>query len=314
MKKKSLVVLCVCLGLMAFSFTAAQAQVKQISMGTSSVGGLFYNIGAPVAQCINKALPELNITVEFTEGSTENLRLIGQQKMHLGVISPMIGYYAREGSNMFKGKPIDFRVVARLLPNGNIWTTLADSDIKEIRDLKGKKVGVGTGGIGVISRGQLAAHGIDYQKDIKPFFSQTGALADILKDGAVDASFLTAELADLVTATHKIKIIPWKEEDLKPFLEKFSYFGEYIYPAGRFKGVDYPVLTVDNGIQLICDKDLDDELVYKLAKAAAENLDCVTKIYAPAKVLTPAWMASKLGNPFHPGAIKYYKDKGLWKD
>jgi len=299
---------------MAFSFTTAQAEVKQISMGTSSVGGLFYNIGSPVAQCINKALPELNITVEFTEGSTENLRLIGQQKMHLGVISPMIGYYAREGSNMFKGKPIDFRVVARLLPNGNIWTTLADSDIKEIRDLKGKKVGVGTGGIGVISRGQLAAHGIDYQKDIKPFFSQTGALADILKDGAVDASFLTMELADLVTATHKIKIIPWKEEDLKPFLEKYPYFGEYNYPANRFKGVDYPVLTVDNGIQLICDKDLDDELVYKLAKAASESLDCITKIYAPAKVLTPAWMASKLGNPFHPGAIKYYKEKGLWKD
>ena len=122
------------------------------------------------------------------------------------------------------------------------------------------------------------------------------------------------ELADLVTATHKIKIIPWKEEDLEPFLKTHPYFGRYLYPANRFKGVDYPVLTVDNGIQLICDKDLDDALVYKLTKAAAENLDCVTKIYAPAKVITPEWMASKLGNPFHPGAIKYYKEKGLWKD
>lgn len=292
----------------------ACAEVRQISMGTSLVGGLFYNIGAPVAQCINKALPEVNITAEFTEGSTENLRLIGQKKMDLGVISPMIGYYARHGTNMFKGKPIDFRVIARLLPNGNIWVTLANSDIKSIRDLKGHKVGVGTGGIGVISRGQLAAHGINYKTDIKPFFNQTGALADILKDGTVDASFLTAELADLVTATHKIKILPWKEEDLKPFLEKHPYFGRYEYPANRFKGVDYPVLTVDNGIQLICRKDLDDALVYKLTKALTENLACVTKIYAPAKELTPQWLASKLGNPFHPGAIKYYKEQHLWKD
>ena len=79
----------------------------------------------------------------------------------------------------------------------------------------------------------------------------------------------------------------------------------------RFKGIDYPVLTVDNGIQLICDKDLDDDLVYKLAKAAIESIGCMVKIYAPAKALTPAWMASELANPFHPGAIKYFKEKGL---
>ncbi|MCJ7596492.1 MAG: hypothetical protein MUO52_17130, partial [Desulfobacterales bacterium] len=79
MKNKSLTALFIGLGLIAFCFTAAQAEVKQISMGTSSVGGLFYNIGSPFAQCINKALPEFNITVEFTEGSTENLRLIGQK-------------------------------------------------------------------------------------------------------------------------------------------------------------------------------------------------------------------------------------------
>ncbi len=317
-RKKELRVLLMILPFFVFFLTIqpplVHPEVLQLSMGTSSVGGLFYSIGSPVAQCINKALPEVNVTAEFTEGSTENLRLIGQDKMHLAVISPMIGYYARAGTNMFKGKPIDFRVVARLLPNGNIWATLADSNIKTIRDLKGKKVGVGTGGIGVISRGQLMAHGIDPKKDITPYFSQTGALADILKDGTTDASFLTAELADQVTATHKIKIIPWKEEDLKPFLEKNPYFGRFEYPPNRFKGVDYPVLTVDNGIQLICDKDLSDDLVYKLAKALTENLSCVSNIYAPAKVLTPEWVASKLGNPFHPGAIKYFKEKGLWKE
>ena len=296
--------------------SSASAEVQQISMGTSSVGGLFYNIGSPIAQCINSQLPEVNVTAEFTEGSTENLHLVGQKKMHLAIISPMVGYYARNGSNMFqKSGPIDFRVVMRLLPNGNIWATLKnEKTIKTVADIKGKKAGVGTGGIGVMSRMQLEFFGMDIKKDIKPFFLQTGALADALKDGSVDVSFLTKELAIMVTATHDIRVISWQEQDLKAYTEKNPYFGEFVYPANTFKGVDYEVLTPDNGIQLICDTNMSDELVYKLTKAIVENLDCVTKIYAPAKELNPAWCASKLGNPFHPGAIKYFKEKGLWKE
>ena len=288
--------------------------VKQLAMGTSSVGGVFYNLGSPVAQCINKALPEVNVTAEFTEGSTENLRLIGQKKMQLAVISPMIGYFARNGIKMFKGKPVNFKVVVRLKPNGNIWTVLkSNKDIKTIRDIKGHKVGVGTGGIGVMSRMQLAFHGIDYKKDIKPFFSATGELATLLKDKKVDVSFLTDGLAKMVTATHAIRIIPWQPKDLDEYVTKNPYFGKYVYPPNTFKGVDYEVLTNDNGMQLICDADLPDELVYKLAKAVIDNIPCIAKIFAPAKALNPKWCASKLGNPFHPGAIKYFKDAGLWQ-
>jgi TRAP transporter TAXI family solute receptor len=289
--------------------------VEQLSLGTSSVGGLFYNIGNPVAQCINRTLPEVNVTAEFTEGSVENLRLIKKKKMNLAVISPMIGHFARNGQRMFKGKPVEFKVVARLLPNGNVWTVLAkNKDIKTLYDIKGHKAGVGTGGIGVMSRMQLAAHGIDVKKDVKPFFLSTGALADALKDGSVDVSFLTKELAFMVTATHKIRIIPWQLKDQQAYVEKNPYFGKYVYPPNTFKGVDYEVLTIDNGIQFVCDASMSDDMVYKLAKAVSENLACISKIYAPAKVLTKEWIASKLGNPFHPGAIKYYKETGVWKD
>ncbi|MCK4786948.1 MAG: TAXI family TRAP transporter solute-binding subunit [Desulfobacteraceae bacterium] len=323
MSKKGLRIVLISVTLLVFSLSfqgvilpcrTAQA-VEQLSMGTALVGGFFYNVGAPVAQCINKALPEVNVTAEFTEGSVENLRLIQKKKVQLAVISPMIGYFARKGIAMFKkGGAVNMRVVVRLLPNGNIWATLKkNKDIHTIRDIKGKKVGVGTGGIGVMSRMQLAAHGIDYKKDIKPFFLPTGALADILKDGSVDVSFLTEGLAKMVTATHEIRIISWKEEDRKAYIDKNPYFGEYSYPPNHFKGVDYEVLTVDNGIQLICDAGMSDDMVYKLAKAVIENIDCISKIFAPAKALNPKWCASKLGNPFHPGSIKYFKDAGLWK-
>ena len=319
MHKKRLSFLIVGFSLFVFSITfpgAGTAQaVEQLSMGTSSVGGFFYNVGAPVAQCINKALPEVNVTAEFTEGSTENLHLIRKKEIQLAVISPMIGHFARKGIAMFKGKPVDFRVVVRLLPNGNVWTTLKkNKTINSIRDIKGKKVGVGTGGIGVMARMQLAAHGIDYKKDIKPFFPSTGELATLLKDGQIDVSFLTEGLAKMVTATHEIRMISWQEADRKAYIDKNPYFGKYSYAPNHFKGVDYEVQTVDNGIHFIADADMSDEMIYKLAKAFNENLACVGKTFAPAKRLSPEWSAKKLGNPYHPGAIKYYKEKGVWKD
>jgi TRAP transporter TAXI family solute receptor len=293
----------------------AHADVMQLSMATATVGGIFYNIGAPVATCVNKALPEVNITAEITQGTTENLRLIGQKKIHLAVITPMIGYYARHGTHMFKDKPIDFRAVVRLLPNANVWVVLEKSKIKTIADLKGNKVAVGpaSGGLGVIARSQLAANGIDYKKDIKPYFLGAGEMAEALKDGTVEASFLTQELAEMVATTHRIRVLSWNRNALAPFLAKNPYFGEYTTPPNTFKGVDYPVLTVDNGIQLICDKDMDEGLVYKITKAIVENLSCIASIYAPAKAITPEWTALDLGNPIHPGAIKYFKEIGIWK-
>lgn len=319
MNKKRLKMVLIGLSLFTLSLNflgAGSAQaVEQLSMGTATVGGFFYNVGAPVAQCISKALPEVNVTAEFTEGSTENLRLIQKKKIQLAVISPMVGYFAGKGIAMFKKSgPVNFRVVVRLLPNGNVWTTLKDNKtIKTIRDFKGKKVGIGTGGIGVVARLQLEYHGIDIKKDIKPFFPSTGELATMLKDGKVDVSFLTEGLAKMVTATHEIKMISWDEEDRKKYVGEKPYFGALNYKPNHFKGVDYEVKTIDNGIQLICDADMSDYKVYRLAKAVIENIDCISNIFAPAKALNPEWCASELGNPFHPGSIRYFKEVGLWK-
>ncbi|MBN1107082.1 MAG: TAXI family TRAP transporter solute-binding subunit [Deltaproteobacteria bacterium] len=294
---------------------SAYGQVKQMSMGTATVGGIFNNIGSALAQCVNKALPEMNITAEFTQGSTENLRLVDQKKMELALITPQIGYNARKGTGPFKDKPIDFYAVVRLLPNGNIWVVLEKSGIKNISEMKGHKVAVGpaSGGLGVIARTQLDAYGMDYRKDIKPFFMGAGEMAEALKDGAVEVSFLTEELAHMVATTHRIRPLSWEKKTLDAFLAKHPYYGEYTYPANHFKGVGYPVLTADNGIQLICSKDLSEEMAYKLTKAVVENLGCMANIYAPAKAITPQWTATELGNPVHPGAIKYFKEKGLWK-
>ena len=295
--------------------TSSAFAVEQLSMGTATVGGTFYNIGGPLAQCVNNAMPEVNITAEFTQGSTENLRLIQKKKMQLAIITPMIGYRARMGLKQFKGTTIEFKAVVRLLPNSNVWVALKKSKINSIPEVKGYKVAVGpaSGGLGVIARGQLKANDIDYKKDIKPFFLGAGDMAQALKDGAVEAAFLTVELAKMVNTTHPVKVLQWGDGKLDAFLKTAPFFGKYTHPANSFKGVPYAVPTVDNGIQLICAVDMDEALVYKLTKTIIENLDCIGNIYAPIKNLTPEWAASEIGNPFHPGAIKYFKEKGLMK-
>jgi TRAP transporter TAXI family solute receptor len=315
MKRKIITLFLIFIVCLFLPGSIANAQVQQLSMGTATVGGIFYNIGMPVAQCVNKALTEVNITAEFTEGSVENLRLMGRKRMHLAVISPQVGYFARKGIAMFKDNPVDFGVIVRLLPNSNVWVVLEKSDIKGFSDFKGRKIGVGpaSGGLGTVAQTQLQFNGIDYKKDIKPYFMGVGEMAEALKDGTIEAAILTAESTHLVASTHKIRVLSWEEKVLTNLLTKQPVYGRYNLPANFFKGVNYPVLTVDNGIQLICQKEMTEDLAYKLTKTIVENLECIAKIYAPAKAITPEWAASELGNPFHPGAIKYFKEKGLWK-
>ena len=202
--------------------------VEQLSMGTSSVGGFFYNIGAPVAQCINKALPEVNVTAEFTEGSTENLRLIQKKKMQLAVISPMVGYFAGKWHQHVQEKR------ARQFESGRAPAAQRQclDDAQKEQDHQNHSGFQGTQCGASAPAGSASCQGCNWRitgsiskKDIKPFFPATGELATLLKDGKIDVSFLTEGLAKMVTATHEIKMISWDEKDLEAYINEKPYFG-----------------------------------------------------------------------------------------
>ena len=298
-----------------FQHAALCANVMQLSMGTGTAGGIFSDVGIPLATCINRAWPEVNVTAEITEGSVENLRLMSQNKMQISVTSPQIAYFATKGIENFKDKPVYVSVIVRLLPNTNVWVALEGSGVKTFADMRGKKIGVGpaSGGLGTYAQLQLAANGMDYKKDIKPYFMSVGEMTDALKDKAIDAAILTVGATHIAAATHKIRVISWGENELNGYVTKYPYCARYVLPPNTFKGADYPVLTADNGVQLICRTDEDEGFVYKMAKTITENLKCIWDTYAPAKEMTREFAASELGNPFHPGTIKYFKETGLWK-
>jgi TRAP transporter TAXI family solute receptor len=290
------------------------AAVTHLSMGTASVGGIFHSVGLALAQCVNKFLPEVNITAEITAGTIENLRLLDDRKIQLAVVTPQVAYQALKGEPPWKNK-IEFGILMRLIPNSNNFVVLSGSGIKSVADLKGKRVSVGPagGGLEPNAKAILEAYGLSY-KDLTPLFLGIGAGVDALKDKKVDACITTIPIIHELQATAKINILFMEEKLIDAITSRHPYYGKQRIAANTFKEVSQDIIIPDFGMQLAVRSDADPELIYKLTKTIMENSKCFGEAYAPMKVITPEWAASKLANPFHPGAIRYFKEKKAWKD
>jgi hypothetical protein len=292
---------------------SAQA-VTQLHMGTASVGGTFHSAGLAVAQCLNKFLPEVNVTAEITAGTIENLRLLDDRKIQLAVVTPQVAFQALKGDPPWK-KKIEFSILMRLIPNSNSYVVLSGSGIKSLSDLKGKRVNVGPagGGLEPNAKAILEAYGLTY-KDLTPLFLGIGAGADALKDRKVDAAITTTPIIHELQATAKIDILFMEEKVLDAMIAKHPYYGKQRIPAHTFKEVSQDMIVPDFGMQLAVRNDTDPELIYRLTKTLMENVKSLGEAYGPMKMITPDWAATKLANPYHPGAIKYFKEKKVWKD
>lgn len=292
---------------------SAQA-VTQLHMGTASVGGAFPSVGLALAQCLNKFLSEVNITAEITGGTIENLRLLDDRKIQLAIINPRIGYEALKGKPPWK-KKIEFAIVMRLSPLSNNFVVLSDSGIKSIADLRGKRVNVGPTGGGLVENSEavLETYGLS-NKDIKPVFLGMGQGAEALKDRKVDATTTTIPIIQELQAATKIDILWMDENRIDAMIAKHPYFGKQRLPANTIKNVPHEMIVPDFGMQLAVRSDADSEFVYKLTKTLIENSKFLGEIYDPLKIITSEWAATILANPFHPGAIRYFKERKVWKD
>jgi TRAP transporter TAXI family solute receptor len=286
----------------------------QISMGGGAPGGILFNVANSISQCLNKSLPEFNFTAEVTAGGIENLRLMQAGQMDVAVATPQVSYEALLGLPPWKEK-MDFRIIMTLIPVAPIMTSLRESGITSHKDLKGKKVGVGPagGGLEPMVKAVLEEYGINY-KDIKPVFIGMGPSVDALKGRTVDATIMNNDVIDSLTLTHNVNLLSVDEKVMKKITSTYPYITSIKYPANQFKDIKYEVLTFGFNMLLIAKADLSEEVVYKITKTIIENLKCLSETYAPNKIITPQWAATKVFAPFHPGAIKYYKEIKVWKD
>ena len=301
---------------LCFTLVACGGGGSSMTMGTGGTSGTYYGYGGVLGQYI-KNNAGINVTVVSTDGSKANIQGIAAGNYQLGTVQSDVMAYAWEGTRSFEGegKVDSFRVVAGLYAESVQLVTM-DPAIKSVADLKGKAVSIGAPGSGVYFNAidVLTAAGLSEQ-DIKAQYQSFADSADALKDGKIDAAFIVAgaptpAITELCT-TNSAYLVPIDGEIADKLMASCPFYTTYTIPAGTYAGQEADVQTVTVKATLIVNADAAEEDVYKLTAAIFDNAEAITAENAKGAELSIENATSGMTAPFHPGAAKYFAEKGV---
>ena len=301
--------------------SSVQAQDKRtrISIGTGGTGGVYYPLGGGIASVLSKHVPGVDATAEVTAGSVANLQLLGSGKSEMGFTMADSAWDAYNGLDKFKDK-VPLRTLVVFYPNRMHVVTVEGTGVNKMTDLKGKRVSTGApvSGTEVMSNRLLEAFGIDAAKDITRERLSVAESVNAIKDGKIDAftwvgGVPTPAITDLAaTPGKKIKLID-HGDGAEGMRKKYGP----IYVKNRVLANAYPgeareTTNVDVWNLLVVPANADEKLVYEITKTLFEKKDELVKVHKDAMFLEMAnQMTGASPIPFHPGALKYFKEKGL---
>ena len=289
---------------------------SKMTMGTGGPNGTYYAYGGVLGQyMINKA--GINVNVVSTEGSAANIKGINIGDYQLATVQSDVMAYAWAGSRSFEaeGAIQSFRVIGGLYAEAVQLITM-DPEIKSVADLKGKSVSIGAPNSGVYFNAVdvLAAAGMTEQ-DINAQYQSFGDSTDALKDGKIDAAFIVAgaptpAITELCTSNDAY-LVPIDGEVAEKLMQDCPFYTTYEIPADTYKGQTEAVKTVTVKATLIVDAQASEEDVYKLTAAIFDNIQAITAEHAKGAELSLENATSGMTAPFHAGAAKYFKEKGI---
>ena len=305
--------------LLAAAF-AATAQAQNLSIATGGTGGVYYPLGGGMAAVLSKYVDGMQATAEVTGGSVANLQLIGTAKPYIALTMSDATLDAYKGEDKFKGKPVPVRTLMILYPNRMHVVTLDGTGIRRIADLKGKRVSTGSGGSAteVMAFRVIEAAGLSWDKDMRRERLGVAESASALKDHKIDAFFWvgglpTAAVTDLASSPGiRIRLID--HADLVPAMNR-KYGNLYVKDTiGKdvYRGMerDNEQATVMN--LLVAHEKMDDKTAYNIVKTIFDKRDELIRVHKEAeniKLENQKKDASPV--PWHPGAMKYFAEKGL---
>lgn len=309
------------IALAAIAVTAAVAQAPAFfRIGTGGTAGTYYPVGGMIANAISNP-PVLVSTAVATNGSVANVNAIAGGNMESGFSQADVAYWAFTGTGSFEGKPKvdELRSITNLYSE-SVHVVVKKGVAKSIADLKGKRVSLDEPGSGTLlnAKAILAAYGIT-EKDIKPEYVKPNQAADKLKDGSIDAFFITggyplAAVSELVTATGGVELLGISGPEAEALMKAAPFFASDEIPAGTYKDIG-AVKTLAVGAQWVTSSKIPNDLVYAVIKAlwADKTRAVLDAGHAKGKLITPANALKGLAVPLHPGAEKFYKEAGLIK-
>lgn len=304
------------------SFTlsnTASAQKTRIGLVSGESGGTFYAVGSVIATLWNEKLKDkVNASSSSSAGSTENFNMFMKKEAEVGIIISNVGYFAYRGIAMYKDKPYkDFRMMAILYGNPSQIVVTEKSGIKKLDDLKGKRVSVGTRGSGLEghSKAFFDGMGMSYNDFDVKYLSYVEA-ADAMKNGLLDAAKLSGGLpvpaiTDLYASPIKVRLLEYSDAEAERITKKFPFFAPYTIPADTYPNQKNPVKLVAQTAQLMVRADIPEGLVYELTKCMFDNLDYLYRGHSSLKELKLSTATIGLIAPLHPGAYKFYQEKGI---
>ena len=314
MRTKSICIAIV-VGLVGLLLGSNSHAVTRFNWAAAGIGGTFYPLSVAMGKVIEKYVPEVKITIETTGGGVENARLVGAGDNDLGLANSNYSYFALNGMPPYK-ETYKLYSIGYLYASSLHIVVPANSPIKSIKDFKGKKIAIGPAGGGTIAtfRDVLPFYGLE-EKDLKLSFISFSDGAMVLRDGNVDVNMMIAgapaaavkELAE----TANVRLISIDEDVIQKMREKFRYYVRSVFPKSMFK-TSTDVVTVGSGVEWICRDGIPEDLVYKMTKAIFEHLEDIEKAHPQGKEIKLE-IATMAAIPLHPGAIKYYKERGVIK-
>jgi TRAP transporter TAXI family solute receptor len=305
---------------LAAGLAAAAAQAQNLSIATGGTGGVYYPLGGGMAAVLSKYVPGMQATAEVTGGSVANLQLIGTGKPYIALTQADAAIDAVKGEDKFTGKPIPVRTLVVLYPNRMHVVSVEGTGVAKMADLKGKRVSTGSGGSAteVFAFRVIEAAGLDRDKDMKRERLGVAESVNALKDRKIDAFFWvgglpTAAVTDLANSPG-VKIRMIDIADLVPAMTRKhgNIYIRDVIPKAVYKGMeaDNQAATVTN--LLVVHQSMDDKTAYSITKAMFDHRDELIRVHKEAENIKFENQKTEASSiPWHPGAVKYFAEKGI---
>ncbi len=302
---------------LALSFGAG---AQNISIATGGTGGVYYPMGGGIAAMLSKHVPGMQATAEVTGGSVDNLKLIATGKPYIGFSMTDAGQDAYRGEEKFKGNKVPLRTLLVLYPNRMHVVTVEGRGIAKMADLKGKRVSTGSPGSAteVMAFRVIEAAGLDKDADLKRERLGVAESVNAVKDGKIDAFFWvgglpTAGVTDLAnTPGTKLKMIDHADTVAAMNKKYGNLYVEDAIPKDVYRGMDTDNKQATVMNILVSHESMDDQTAYNIVKAVFERRDDLIAVHKEsANIKLENQKAGATPIPFHPGALKYFAEKGI---
>lgn len=302
------------LGLWFGAAAIAQAQ-QRLTIATASAGGVFFPLGTGMADVLGKEIPGASFTAESTGGSAENVRLVGSGNSSMGLAMADVAYYARNGAEQFasEGAYEGLRGLMMIYTQMMHLVVPADSDIKTVADLAGRRISPGPAGSGTAFMAEilLDAYGIKDRVTLDRLTHDQQATA--LGDRRIEAAFFLfppggASVREYATA-HKARFIPFNEPDIIAKIQKqYPFYAPAPIPAGTYPGQTEAVPSIGVSVVLVAHKDINDDVAYQITKVLNEKSELLVPYHSIASSIRTETALNGMPIELHPGAERYYRE------